>query len=127
MCSGHSCRADYSHQQTASGVDKKASIAETDREIREAIESELWWNYFVDSDKISVSVNNKTATLKGTVGSWQEFITAVKNTFEAGAFAVKSYLKNRKNGAPYYLLYQHPPLWYDYLETFPLLLDPNSD
>lgn len=64
----------------------------SDWEIKQDIESELFWSYFVDSDDISVRVENGVATLKGTVDSWQELHAAIENAFEGGARHVQSQL-----------------------------------
>ena len=65
----------------------------SDWKIKNDIENELFWSYFVDSDNISVSVENGVVTLKGTVDSWQELDAAIENAFEGGAEKVESQLK----------------------------------
>ena len=60
----------------------------SDTEIKESIESELWWSPFVDSDEVTVTVNNGVATLTGTVDSWSERLTARENALEGGAIWV---------------------------------------
>lgn len=60
----------------------------SDAEIREQIESELWWSPFVDSDEVNVSVEGGVATLTGTVDSWSEYRAARDNAFEGGAIWV---------------------------------------
>lgn len=67
-------------------------MLESDREIKEAIEEELFWSPFVESDRIEVSVDNGTATLVGTVGSWAEYNTAADNAYEGGAASVNNEL-----------------------------------
>ncbi|MGH7232700.1 MAG: BON domain-containing protein, partial [Nitrospiraceae bacterium] len=69
-----------------------------DWEIKEDIESELWWSPFVDSDTIRVSVRDGTATLTGTVNSWQERTWAAENAYEGGAKSIRNYLRLRQNG-----------------------------
>lgn len=61
---------------------------ESDREIKEAINDELFWSPFVDSDDITVTVDDGIATLSGTVESWGEYNAAVENALEGGAVAV---------------------------------------
>jgi osmotically-inducible protein OsmY len=56
-----------------------------DSEIREAVESQLWWSPFVDSDDVTVTVSNGTVTLTGTVNSVSEYRAAVENAYEGGA------------------------------------------
>ncbi len=73
----------------------------TDWEIKEDIQSELWWSPFVDSDEITVSVDNAEATLSGTVDTWGEVQAAVDNAYEGGARSVVNDLKVRY-GPRYY-------------------------
>ncbi len=63
-----------------------------DRELRKEIEDELWSSPFVNSDQISVTVNNGIATLYGGVENKGEIADAVENAYEAGAKRVKSRL-----------------------------------
>ncbi len=57
----------------------------TDGEIKEDIVSEMWWSPFVDSDEVTVDVEDGTATLTGTVDSWSEYSSATENAYEGGA------------------------------------------
>lgn len=57
----------------------------SDTKIKEDIESELWWSPFVNSDEITVTVDNGVATLEGSVETWAEFSAARENAFEGGA------------------------------------------
>jgi osmotically-inducible protein OsmY len=73
----------------------KVAAAETtksDEQIKEDIESELFWSFFVDSDNVEVSVEDGVATLTGVVTSWQELKAAVENAFDGGAVGVESEL-----------------------------------
>lgn len=65
----------------------------TDLEIKENIESELWWSPYVGSDEVTVTVDNGTATLTGTVDSWTEYWAAADNAYEGGAVWVDNELK----------------------------------
>ena len=67
----------------------------TDREIENDIEDELFWSPFVDSDEITVRVDNGAATLTGTVDTWADYKAAADNAFEGGAVIVT----NKLNGA----------------------------
>jgi osmotically-inducible protein OsmY len=67
--------------------------AKTDREIKEDIESQLWWSPFVDSDDISVEVHSGVASLVGTVQDWKELEAAKENARQAGATSVVSNLR----------------------------------
>lgn len=60
----------------------------TDSEIRQEIRDELWWSPFVDSEQVTVSVDDGVATLKGEVDSWHERQSAYENAFEGGAVRV---------------------------------------
>ncbi len=57
----------------------------SDAEIAEDIESQLWWSPFVSADDVSITVEDGTATLTGTVGSWSEFNAATENAYDGGA------------------------------------------
>lgn len=59
--------------------------ATNDTNIKDSIESEMWWSPFVDSDEVNVDVDNGEATLTGSVDSWSEFQSAQENAYEGGA------------------------------------------
>jgi len=67
----------------------------TDADIKEEIEDEFFWSPFVNDDDITVSVDDGTATLTGTVGSWMEYNAASDNAYEGGATRVSNQLKVR--------------------------------
>lgn len=69
------------------------TTTKTDWEIREDINDELFWSPFVDSDAITVTVDNGVATLTGTVETWYERRTATENAYEGGAVAVDNDLR----------------------------------
>jgi osmotically-inducible protein OsmY len=74
----------------------------TDREIKEDIESQLWWSPFVGSDDITVEVHSGVATLTGSVDDWSELRSARENAREGGAVAVISKLDiNNGSGGTY--------------------------
>jgi osmotically-inducible protein OsmY len=62
--------------------------AKTDWEIREDVQDELYWSPFVDSDKVTVTVDDGAATLTGVVDTWNERQAASENAYEGGAVAV---------------------------------------
>ena len=64
-----------------------------DSEIEEDIESQLWWSPFVSADDVNVTVEDGTAILTGTVGSWSEYRAARKNAFDGGAVWVVNNLQ----------------------------------
>ena len=63
-----------------------------DQEIADTIESELFWSPFVDSDQVTVTVDDGKATLTGTVDSWSEYDAAAQNALEGGAVVVDNEL-----------------------------------
>ena len=63
-----------------------------DREITDNIESELFWSPFVDSDQVTVRVDDGKATLTGKVDSWSEYNAATQNALEGGAVVVDNEL-----------------------------------
>ncbi len=67
----------------------------TDEEIREDIRSQLWWSPFVNKDEVEVIVEDKKATLLGTVDTWKEKSTAAQNALQGGAREVDNQLKVR--------------------------------
>ena len=70
------------------GPDSTATTYADDMELKQAINSELWWSPFVDSDEVTVTVDNGIATLTGEVDSWSERAAARENAYEGGAVAV---------------------------------------
>jgi len=70
-----------------------------DWEIRQDIESELFWSPFVDSDDVNVEVDDGVATLTGTVESTIERRAAEDNAIEGGAVAVDNDLELRDYNA----------------------------
>ena len=72
-----------------------AATGKSDREIRQDIETELFWSPFVVSGNINVSVESGIATLTGSVGSLQEYKAVRQKAFEGGATAIISKLNVR--------------------------------
>lgn len=64
----------------------------SDEQIKEDIQDELWWSPFVDTDQVTVSVNDGTATLTGQVDSIYEKRSAAENALEGGATSVTNNL-----------------------------------
>jgi osmotically-inducible protein OsmY len=81
---------DFTWYDAASDVQSKSDV-----EIRNAIEQELAWSPFVDSDDVEVSVTGAVATLVGAVDSWSEYHAARENAFEGGAVTVVNRLDVR--------------------------------
>jgi len=65
----------------------------SDLEIQDEIQDELFWSPFVDSDRVTVVVDDGVATLTGTVDSWKEFQKATENAYEGGAVLVDNDLE----------------------------------
>ena len=61
----------------------------TDRELKEAVEEELYWSLFVNSVPIRVEAQNGIVTLSGRVENRGEIVDAVENAYEAGAKNVR--------------------------------------
>lgn len=59
--------------------------AQPDWEIKDDIEDELWWSPFVDSDEVTVTVDDGVANLTGVVDTWSEYWAARENAIEGGA------------------------------------------
>jgi osmotically-inducible protein OsmY len=87
----------------------------SDWKIKNDVENELFWSYFVDSDDITVSVKNGVVTLIGTVDSWQELNAAINNAFEGGARKVESQLKVKGDTKEVFGSYSLP---YDNLQPY---------
>ncbi len=64
----------------------------SDAAIRAEIEEEMFWSPFVDSDDITVTVDDGIATLTGDVDSYLEYSSAVENALEGGAVGVDNEL-----------------------------------
>ncbi|MEJ2024005.1 MAG: BON domain-containing protein [Deltaproteobacteria bacterium] len=62
--------------------------AKSDWEIEADVKDELWWSPFVDSEDVSIEVDDGVVTLTGTVDSWSEYNAAVNNAYEGGAIYV---------------------------------------
>lgn len=81
---------DYDWDPIASDFDNDywTTTVLADDQIRDDIESELFWSPFVDSDDVTVTVVNGVATLTGTAEDWSEFDAATENALEGGAVRV---------------------------------------
>jgi osmotically-inducible protein OsmY len=90
-------------------------IPKSDWKIKNDVENEFFWSYFVDSNDISVSVENGVVTLIGTVDSWQELNAAINNAFEGGARKVESQLKVKGDTREVFGSYSFP---YDNLQPY---------
>ena len=66
-----------------------------DWEIKQDIESELWWSPFVDQEDISVTVADGVATLVGQVETLRDRRIATENAYEGGARKVRNHLRVR--------------------------------
>ena len=64
---------------------RSTSHYQTDKEIKNQIESQLWWSPYVNKDEVNVTVTNGVATLTGTVETKREKLMAQINALEGGA------------------------------------------
>lgn len=62
----------------------------TDKELRQSIENEYYWDVMLEGDQFDISVENGVASIEGKVESWEEYNAAIENAFEGGAYIVKS-------------------------------------
>jgi osmotically-inducible protein OsmY len=69
------------------------SPTQTDWEIENNIQSQLWWSPFVNLSDVSIEVDNGIAILEGTVDTWNEYYMAEKNAYEGGALGVDNDLE----------------------------------
>ncbi len=74
------------------GYPTEFETTETDWEIQQNIESELWWSPFVDESEVMVTVEDGVAKLTGEVDTWNEYLAARENAYEGGAVYVKNRL-----------------------------------
>ncbi len=96
------------------GVDFSYQGWKSDDEIREDVESELFWSPFVDGGDISVSVDDGVVTLRGTVSGSRELRAAKENAFEGGARSVRSRLKIKSVEEEHYPTYSFPDYYWPY-------------
>lgn len=61
-----------------------------DQEIKDDIEAQLFWSPFVDSDEVTVSVEDGVATLTGEVDTYNEKQAAAENAAEGGAIGINN-------------------------------------
>jgi osmotically-inducible protein OsmY len=64
-----------------------------DWEILEDVKDEIFWSPFVDSDKVTVTVDDGIVTLTGTVSTYSERQSAEDNAYEGGAKDVRNKLE----------------------------------
>lgn len=76
-----------------------------DWKICRDINSQLFWSPFVDSDQVTLSIDDGVVTLSGSVDSWSEKSAAEDNAYEGGAKKVNNNLDVK---GKWYL----DPYWY---------------
>ncbi|MGD8397103.1 MAG: BON domain-containing protein [Candidatus Eiseniibacteriota bacterium] len=69
-----------------------APLPVSDAALTANIENELWWSPYVDSEDVTVEVDEGVATLTGTVDSWSERRAATENAYDGGALRVVNQL-----------------------------------
>jgi len=68
----------------------------TDEQIKTNIQDRLYWSPFVDLDSIKVTVEDRVATLTGTVGTWIGWEEVDKDAHNGGADVVLNRVKIKK-------------------------------
>lgn len=66
----------------------RTATSMTDREIKEEVEDTLFWRPYVDSDDITVKVDDGDVELNGIVDTWYERSKATEKAYEGGATKV---------------------------------------
>ncbi len=74
--------------------------------IKRDIESQYYWSPVIESDNITLTVENGVVTLTGEVDTWNERRAAERNAYEGGAKDVRNRLKI-KEWEPYSEFYPH--------------------
>jgi osmotically-inducible protein OsmY len=64
-----------------------------DWQLRLDINQKLLWNPFVDSEAITVSVDDGVASLAGKVDNWLAHRLAIQNAYDARAARVRDHLQ----------------------------------
>ncbi len=81
----------YYHPFRHYGYQRPVSL-KRDMDIKDDIESELWWSPYVSLNDVTVLVDDGVATLTGSVDSWLEYRHAEQNAFDGGAAMVDNEL-----------------------------------
>jgi osmotically-inducible protein OsmY len=85
----------------------------SDAEIKADVNSQLFWSPYVDSEDITVKVEDGDVTLEGVATDWAEADAAVGNAFEGGARSVRARL-DLADGSQYVRYYAHDYDYYGY-------------
>jgi osmotically-inducible protein OsmY len=87
----------------------------SDSEIKADVEAELFWSPYVDSEDVTVTVEDGDVILEGVATDWAEADAAVGNAFEGGARSVRARL-DLADGSIYSRYYAHDYdyYWYDH-------------
>lgn len=72
-----------------------SSSMKSDEQLEDDVLSELFWSPFVDSDEITVRIDDGVAYLSGEADTWGERNAAIRNAYEAGAVRVDDQLTVR--------------------------------
>ena len=92
----------------------------SDTGIKADVESELFWSPYVDSEDITVKVQDGDVTLEGVATDWAEADAAVGNAFEGGARSVRARL-DLADGSEYTRYYAHDYEYYRYEHLYETL------
>ncbi|WP_029898985.1 BON domain-containing protein [Desulfohalovibrio reitneri] len=74
-------------------VADESGDAALDYELLKDVQSELWWDPYVDSEEVDVSVEGGRVILHGEVDTWLECELAEENAYQAGAETVVNRVK----------------------------------
>jgi osmotically-inducible protein OsmY len=78
----------YLYDYDWNGYREDYETTKSDWRIKEDIETELFWSPFVDSDEVTVTVDDGEAMLTGSVDTMSERAAAAKNAYDGGATSV---------------------------------------
>lgn len=72
--------------------------------MEQDIETQMFWNPWVNSNRVDVEVDGSTATLTGEISDWRAYSAAIDSAYQSGVDHVISHL-DVDDGAPDYLLH----------------------
>jgi osmotically-inducible protein OsmY len=71
--------------------------------LRQEVESQLYWNPWVDSTSIDVSVQGGVVTLSGALDDWRAYVSAVDDAYQCGAERVVTNVTIRESTPSYFV------------------------
>jgi osmotically-inducible protein OsmY len=79
---------DETYTYDYSWYDYRTNTTVSDWEIRQDIIDKLQWSPYIDSEQVTVAVENGIAILAGTVDTWSERSAATEHALQGGAIRV---------------------------------------